>query len=401
MAHLNGVLKAVETLNALRESDAPSDPGARYERKEKVSCCAIIVEGVCSPTVRQNPKFPQILSATIETLLALCNDEESDVRMVADESLNKIIRAMVDSNVVKIQIELYNEIKRNGPARILRTALWRFGLLSHMIRPSRGKAYVANLIPCIVIIAHRSEDTVIETLSQSLPLIFKVLGPFMTDKDVKNLLRAFFENISSPQAAFRRAAANMILTTCINCRKPQFFLNYVMDYTLDIITSGKNADDHSSTVIGVFGCLRVILPYICKPSEPQDSETQQIDNLLHIYELCLYYTKWHSDHNVINAALETLAQLLKMPSKPLVSVLLSSKDITQSRIMSNQNACLPSLGHMSISSASTAHGGNLDSILNLHEPDIPEITSNAEWIADTETTLKRVIHKRRSSVRAT
>lgn len=61
-------------------------------RKEKVSCCAIIVEGICSPTVRQNTKFPQILSAAIETLLALCNDKESDVRMVADESLNRIIR---------------------------------------------------------------------------------------------------------------------------------------------------------------------------------------------------------------------------------------------------------------------------------------------------------------------
>lgn len=154
----------------------------------------------------------------------------------------------------------------------------------------------------------------------------------------------------------------------------------------DIITSGRNIDDHSSTVIGVFGCLRVILPYICKPSESQDIETQQIDNLLHIYELCLHYTKWHSDHNVINAALETLAQLLKMPPKSLVSVLLSSEGITQSRIILNQNTSVPSLGHMSISSTSTAHG-NSDSILNLHEPDIPEITPNAEWIADTETTL--------------
>lgn len=92
---------------------------------------------------------------------------------------------MADSNIVKIQIELYNEIKRNGPARTLRAALWRFGLLSHMIRPTRGKAYVFNLIPCIVTIAHRSEESVIETLSQSLPLIMKALGPFMTDNDVK------------------------------------------------------------------------------------------------------------------------------------------------------------------------------------------------------------------------
>jgi len=150
---------------------------------------------------------------------------------------------------------------------------------------------------------------------------------------------------------------------------------------------GRNTEDHFSTVIGVFGCLRVILPYICKPSESQDVETQQIDSLLHIYELCLHYTKWHSDHNIINAALETLVQLLKMPPKPLVSILLSSEGITQSRITLNQNTCIPSLGHMSISSASTAYGGNSESILNLHESDIPEITPNAEWIADTETTL--------------
>lgn len=67
----------------------------------------------------------------------------------------------------------------------MRAALWRFGLLSHMIRPTRGKAYVSNLIPCVEVIAKRSEEAVIETLSQSLPLIMKALGPFMTDNDVK------------------------------------------------------------------------------------------------------------------------------------------------------------------------------------------------------------------------
>lgn len=162
---------------------------------------------------------------------------------------------MVDSNIVKVQIELYNEIKKNGSARTLRAALWRFGLLSHMIRPTRGKAYVSNLIPCIVNITHRSEEAVIETLSQSLPLIMKALGPFMTDNDVKVnygnqysllhsciflyihfcrsiLLQAFFENVCSMQAAFRRAAANMVLATCLNCRKPQYFLDYTLKHLL-------------------------------------------------------------------------------------------------------------------------------------------------------------------------
>jgi hypothetical protein len=136
----------------------------------------------------------------------------------------------------------------------------------------------------------------------------------------------------------------------------------------------------------VFGCLRVILPHICKSSKSQDIEIQQTDNLLHIYELCLHYTKWHSDHNIINAALEVLAQLLKMPPKSLISILLSSEGIIQSRMInpSNQNTCTLSLGQMSISSASIVYGGNSDS-MNLHEPDVPEVASNIDkWIADVE-----------------
>lgn len=174
----------------------------------------------------------------------------------------------------------------------------------------------------------------------------------------------------------------------MSCIYKNIYLSIIICPLSDIIMPARNTEDQSSTIIGVFGCLRVILPHICKPSETENVEAQQIDSLLHIYELCLHYTKWHSDHNVINAALETLAQLLKMPPKPLVSILLSTEGITQSRIMVNQNACVPSLGQMSISSASTAYGGISDSILNLQEPDIPEITPNIDkWIADTETAL--------------
>lgn len=92
---------------------------------------------------------------------------------------------MTDGNIVKVQIILYYEIKKNGPARSLRTALWRFAQLGHMIRPIKGKAYVANLVPCIIAITQRSEESVIETLANALPLILKTLGNFTTDTDIK------------------------------------------------------------------------------------------------------------------------------------------------------------------------------------------------------------------------
>ncbi|KZC07761.1 Huntingtin [Dufourea novaeangliae] len=384
MVSLSNVLKAVEALKTTHELNALLLDSST--RKDKVACCMIIAEGMCSPTVKLAPKFPQVLSVSIETLLRLCNDDESDVRMIADETLNKIIRAMTDSNIVKVQLELYNEIKKNGPARTLRAALWRFGLLSHMIRPIRGKAYVSNLIPCIVVIAHRSEEAVIETLSQSLPLIMKALGPFMTDNDVKILLKAFFMNVYFPSAVFRRASANMILATCLNCKKPQFFFNYVLNYLLGMIVP---INEHASRVaiIGIFGCVRLILPHICNIGELQDDETMQINRLLQIYELCLHYTKWHSDHNVVNAALETLTQLFKSPPKALVSLLLSNHGIMCSRIVLNQCDTMLSLSQMSISSATTSCGENSESTLNSLESDTSEMNPEIkQCILDAEDT---------------
>lgn len=157
---------------------------------------------------------------------------------------------------------------------------------------------------------------------------------------------------------------------------------------LDSLIPARDTEDYVPTIIGMFGCLKMILSHTCKSPESEDVETQQIDNLLHIYELCLHYAKWHSDHNVINAALETLAQLLKTPPKSLVSVLLSSQGITQSRIAANENIIDPSLGQSSISSASTTYGVNSNSTLNLQESDIPEINPNIDmWSIDTETVL--------------
>jgi len=54
-----------------------------------------------------------------------------------------------------------------------------------------------------------------------------------------------------------------------------------------------------------------------------------------VYELCLHYTN-HSDHNVVNAALETLHQLLQSPPPDLLPILLSSQGVTRSHIQANE-----------------------------------------------------------------
>ncbi|XP_043274964.1 huntingtin [Venturia canescens] len=380
---LNTAMKAVDAIrNFQQNTNSLTDHAAR--KAEKIACCTTIVENMCLPSVKTAPHFSQVLGLSISRLLELCDDSESDVRMLADECLNRIIRSMADSNIIKVQFALYNMINKNGSARSLRAALWRFAVLSHTIRPMKGKAYVSNLLPCIVAITQRSEDSVIDTLAQSLPLILKSLGPFMTDKDVKTLLKAFYPNLSSSQAVFRRNAASMILTTCLHCRIPRIFLNYVLRNLIDTLVPVSQTEDNTSLVIGVLGCLRIILPHIKAPPEGEvESETCQIDCLIQIYDLCLHYAKWHSNHNMVNAALETLAQLLQSPEEELVKILTSERGIPSSKIIAVENSTRISLGQMS-SATTTISGDHTESRLTLFEPDTPEIEPKVEkWITDS------------------
>ncbi|KAJ8971468.1 hypothetical protein NQ317_001243 [Molorchus minor] len=115
--------------------------------------------------------------------------------MTSEECLNRIIRAANDRHIGKIQIELHKEIKRNGEARPLRTALWFFSILAHNIRPHKGKPYVVNMFPSIIKIAERNEESIHETLAMSLPKIMAALGCFSSENEIKVLLKAFLANV--------------------------------------------------------------------------------------------------------------------------------------------------------------------------------------------------------------
>ena len=85
---------------------------------------------------------------------------ESDVRMVADENLNRMTRSLGESNLGKLQVELYKEIKKNGSQRCVRAALTRFSGLAKYIRSAKCRPYLVNLLPCLDVLSKRSEEQV-------------------------------------------------------------------------------------------------------------------------------------------------------------------------------------------------------------------------------------------------
>lgn len=54
--------------------------------------CSVVADIMCSTSVKSAANFTSLLSYSMETLLQLCDDPDSDTRMIADESLNRIIR---------------------------------------------------------------------------------------------------------------------------------------------------------------------------------------------------------------------------------------------------------------------------------------------------------------------
>lgn len=123
-------------------------------------------------------------------------------------------------------------------------------------RPQKGKIYVQTLVPSIVKIAGKKEESIIETLADSIPKIFRHIGLFSADNDIKVkkveegiskihrgdsidvnlfaqvLLKVFLKNLSSDSVEIRRAAASSIAAICRYSRKPEYFFAHVLNTLL-------------------------------------------------------------------------------------------------------------------------------------------------------------------------
>ena len=108
------------------------------------------------------------------------------------------------SNVGRMQVELYKEIKKNGSSRSLRSAITKFAAICSQIRPQKCRAYIENLTPCLVKIAKtRKEEAVHETLADNMNSILDCLGHYANDNEIDQLLNTFLENLSESSASIR------------------------------------------------------------------------------------------------------------------------------------------------------------------------------------------------------
>ncbi|MBN3286431.1 HD protein, partial [Polyodon spathula] len=287
--------------------------------------------------IRNSPEFQKLLGIAMEMFLLCSDDGESDVRMVADECLNKIIKALMDSNLPRLQLELYKEIKKNGASRSLRAALWRFAELCHLVRPQKCRPYLVNLLPCLTRISKRPEEAVQETLAAAVPKIMAALGNFANDLEIKVLLKSFVGNLKSSSPTIRRTAASSAVSICQHSRRTQYFYTWLLSVLLGLMVPVE--EEHpAALILGVLLTLRYLMPLLQQHvkdtslkgsfgvtrKEAEVSPTQE--QLVQVYELTLHYTQ-HHDHNVVTAALELLQQTFRTPPSDLLHALITAGSV--------------------------------------------------------------------------
>ncbi|XP_056004424.1 huntingtin-like isoform X2 [Ostrea edulis] len=349
MATIEKLIKAFEALRVFQPSGTTADDAAKKKeqapvsKKDKMVNCNLVADCICAPNMRAIVDFPKFLGIAMEAFLSLCDDAESDVRMVADECLNRTIKILLETNLGRLQVELYKEIKKNGSSRTLRAALWRFSEMAHLIRPQKCRPYIVNLLPCVARICKREEEAIQDTLSQSMQKICPPLIGFANESEIKALIKSFLPNLRSTMAACRRMAATSLVLICEHNRSPSSFYNFLLASLLDMVIP---VDEESSlhTLIGVLLCLRSLIPHLNESGQEKEGlkgsfgvmtkekeQTVSKEQIIKVIQLLLHLMG-HPDHNVVTGALETFQQLLRHPSPLIVTLLTTPKSIPRSYI---------------------------------------------------------------------
>ncbi|EGV91588.1 Huntingtin protein [Cricetulus griseus] len=260
-------------------------------------------------------------------LFLLCSDDaESDVRMVADECLNKVIK--------------------NGAPRSLRAALWRFAELAHLVRPQKCRPYLVNLLPCLTRTSKRPEESVQETLAAAVPKIMASFGNFANDNEIKVLLKAFIANLKSSSPTVRRTAAGSAVSICQHSRRTQYFYNWLLNVLLGLLVPVE--EEHSTLLIlGVLLTLRCLVPLLQQQvkdtslkgsfgvTRKEMEVSPSTEQLVQVYELTLHHTQ-HQDHNVVTGALELLQQLFRTPPPELLQALTTPGGLGQLTVVQEE-----------------------------------------------------------------
>ncbi|CAG9807296.1 unnamed protein product [Chironomus riparius] len=313
--------------------------------KEKIQKFDQIYQSLSS--LINNSNYCTYLKNAIQVLLLFCEDNDSNVRISAEENLNRIIRNCEKNHQFTIiLIELYHEIKKNGNERSLRICLNLFSHYCHHIKHRKRKVYAQNLVPCMLEIGKRRESLVIETFVDFIKAFSMNLLNCLSDYEVIKVTELFIDNLSVECAIKRRCAAQNIVTILEYSSKKVFVLKTVVIRAQENLSKNHQ---NNNPVLGTLGLLRLLVPHLIDSND-------QYQKVIEILETCLNFLKNETNHSLINANLEVVNSILVSSiSKSEMKEILCDDDkmVHKEMLLSRRTAILSSSYESRKSSAET------------------------------------------------
>ena len=184
--------------------------------------------------------------------------------MNSDEALNRIITALIETHLGRLQVELYKTIKREAvPVRTLRAALSKFADLAHMVKPLKRRIFVESLLPSLERIMRMDGESIQETLAGCMGKLCSALGLFFTDAEVQELLALFVENTRSRSVVIRRTATECGIAICLGTATPYVYLTLFSNNLFGQfdLCQGPGEDAIAARLGALLGFRRILLAY--------------------------------------------------------------------------------------------------------------------------------------------
>ncbi|XP_003378269.1 putative HEAT repeat-containing domain protein [Trichinella spiralis] len=308
--------------------------------KEKAALFYQVAEALSSNTLKQHAEYGKAFGNAFTILFSYCDDPCTDVRILTEETMNIIIRSCINEwNISRVHSELCKELKRNGSARCIRSAMGKFVEIVELIGIQKRRQFAITLIPLFEQIIKRPEEMIQDCIGSTIARLLQTLGRYFRDEEIHGLIHSALANLQLQSTLFRRVAATFITELCHNSRRRSDMISYWFRYILTKVT--KQDCDDVFHLLGNLLTLKMFIPLVLKEQQIDQQystnvgggqRVKQISSeiFVQLCEAILFYTAVPND--VVNSlALEMLVKIFENSTQTQCAIWLSKNSVKKSR----------------------------------------------------------------------
>ncbi|KRZ45929.1 Huntingtin [Trichinella pseudospiralis] len=330
--------KLMKNLESLRRPTNMSKKEAVPLSKEKAALFYQVAEALSSNTLKQHAEYGKAFGNAFSILFSYCDDPCTDVRILTEETMNIIIRSCINEwNISRVHSELCKELKRNGSARCIRSAMGKFVETVELIGIQKRRYFAITLIPLFEQIIKRPEEMIQDCIGSTIGRLLQTLGRYFRDEEIHGLVHSALANLQLQSTLFRRVAATFITELCHNSRRRSDMISYWFRYILTKVT--KQACEDVFHLLGNLLTLKMFIPLVLKEHQIDQQESKNVgqrvkqisnENFVQLCEAVLFYTAVPND--VVNSlALEMLVKIFENCTQAQCAIWLRNDSVKKSR----------------------------------------------------------------------